>query len=241
MRRGRVGPRGERALAIVGAAIALAAFVALGLEVVAYEGTRARWRAMRDRLEEGAPGYDPAASDALYVEVEAHRADARRDAWIAAVALVVAASAAGALGGRRGPDSEAIASGGRLLAACAIDVAALGAGLSGALAIAASSPSIAAADALFVVLPAAAIAALAAACARGRTPGMWVARVERVEPPGAPRALLGAFAIALSAAWMVIGGVVLVALVLGRRPPRAAILAPHLALGGLAPRAPLAR
>nr|MDQ3036547.1 hypothetical protein [Myxococcota bacterium] len=87
----------RRALLIVAAAGALAAIVALGLEVIAYEGTRARWRAISERVDERG-GYDAARSDALYAEVRARRSDAVRDAWIAAALMILAASGAGGLG-----------------------------------------------------------------------------------------------------------------------------------------------
>lgn len=236
----RAIPDLRRALAIVAGSGALIALVALGLEVVAYEGTRARWRAISERVEAERVGdgaaYDPGASDALYAQVRARRSDARRNAWLVGALVIVAASCAGRRTSRSAHDAprSEVSRPSAVLKASVLDVMIGAAGLAVAIAAGRSSTSIAASDALAIVMPALVVAALVAAAARGATPGQRAFGLALAPPPGPARALLVVALLPVAAVWLVVAGVPLAIAIATARAPSAALLAPHLALCGLA-------
>lgn len=237
----RARPDLRRALAIVAGSGALIALIALALEVVAYEGTRARWRAISESVEEdGGETYDAQASDALYAEVRARRADARRDAWVAAALVILAASCAGrrtSPDARSSPQAEAPradAPPGAVLGASVLDVMIAGAALAVAFGAARSSSSIAATDALIIVLPALFIAVLVAIVARGATAGQRALGLVLAPTPGPLRALLVVMLLPIAAIWLALAGFPLAIAIRANRAPRPALLAPHLALSGVA-------
>lgn len=215
-----------RALALLVAVIAAGAVV---VEVARYDAARTAWALERDRM--GSEAYDAARSDAAYIEVEARRAGARVAGWALAGALV----ALGALAGGRAPigaGEPERAPAGRLLAASVLDAAALGGSVALAAWLASLPTSLALSDALARALPALAIAVPLAMLARGATLGMLAVGM-RVGTPPPWRAALAIALLPLTAAWLALALVPLAALVALRRAPRAAWLAPHLAMTGL--------
>lgn len=209
------------------------ALLATALSLGAHESARGEWLAMRAELERGAETYDPALSDARYLEVELWR-DRSGYAGLALAFTLLLASALSAP-----PRAEAEPSASdlllrdarltRLLLASVIDGATMVAlGACARLGSAAPS-SLAMRDAAGPALVATIVALTIAATARGASAGRLAAGLGRGSAPGLGLALRAASWTLLATPLLLVASPLLaLSLALGRAPS-ARWLAPHLA------------